>query len=160
MLTSEGWHLQRVPSSEGTPSFTDTVAIMLSLRLYMDCLQIVVVPAGAADAGELDFEAALCGCLLLKVEPESYVTYPDVFRPDDHILGVPFNWTGLSQQLDTALQVMSSSCILFWAARVIAIRSESLNPWSAIVSARDPLLVDYIRRRLESKLYLDVGKLW
>ena len=73
-------------------------------------LQILVVPAGETEVSELDFEAVLCGCLLVKVEPEAYMAYPNLFNAGEKVLSAPNTWLGLQDILEEALRVSRAHC--------------------------------------------------
>jgi hypothetical protein len=67
---------------------------------------VLVVPStAAAEFTELDFEATLCGCLIIKVEPGLYTSHPDIFQPVKHVYGVPASWMGLQENIQLALEV-------------------------------------------------------
>lgn len=69
--------------------------------------QVLVAPHGLAEWSELDFEAVLCGCLLMKVNPSAFKAYPDVFRPVKHILWAGAGFEDLEETLLNALQAGS-----------------------------------------------------
>ena len=75
------------------------------MNLSVFTLQILVVPAAIAEVGDLDFEAILCGCLILKVDPGAYQAYPDIFKAEERVLESPSDWSGLHDKLANALQV-------------------------------------------------------
>ena len=59
----------------------------------------------------MDFEAVLCGCLLVKVKPQSYITYPNVFQPTKHVYGFAADMYDLEAMLLAAIQVRHD-CIM------------------------------------------------
>ena len=89
----------------------------MGVKLRCFTLQILVVPAAIAEVGDLDFEAVLCGCLLLKVNAEAYEVYSDIFKAGERVLGSPSDWSGLHNKLANALQVWSCPFVgtsAFW----------------------------------------------
>lgn len=64
-----------------------------------------MVPLGISEVTELDFEAVLSGCLLLKVEPDTYTAYPDAFKANSRVKSSPATWVNLAVTLSDALQV-------------------------------------------------------
>lgn len=79
------------------------------LQQLMDVKVLVVPSQEAAETTELDFEATLCGCLLVKVEPGLYTSHPDVFQPVKNVYGVPASWQGLQENLHMALEDLEHS---------------------------------------------------
>ena len=58
----------------------------------------------------MDFQAMMCGCLVLKPEPQRFVTYPSVFVASETVLPLSVEWGDLHQRL---LGVFQVGCMLY-----------------------------------------------
>lgn len=96
------------------PSIVKVMHVILKHQLMPIALQILIVPAEVAEVDDLDFEAILSGCLLVKVDPASFQAYPDIFEAEERILGSPSDWHGLQDTLTSALQVCICLLITHW----------------------------------------------
>ena len=96
------------------PSNVKVLHVILKQQLMPITLQILIIPAEVAEVDDLDFEAILSGCLLVKVNPASFQAYPDIFKAEERILGSPSDWHALQDTLTSALQVCICLPITHW----------------------------------------------
>ena len=68
-------------------------------------LQVFISPYGVGEWTHLDFQAMMCGCLVVKPGAGRFATYPGVFVPDDMVMSVHVEWDDLRDKLQLIFQV-------------------------------------------------------
>ena len=70
-------------------------------------MQVYLSPLGAGEWAHLDFQAMMCGCLVLKPGAHLFRTYPNVFVADELVSSVHVEWGDLRGRLQSIFQVLS-----------------------------------------------------
>ena len=72
---------------------------------HADCWQVYVSPYGAGEWTHMDFQAMICGCLVLKPGAMHFATYPNVFQPGEMVLSANVGWGDLREKILNIFQV-------------------------------------------------------
>lgn len=68
-------------------------------------LQVFVSPYGQGEWTDLDFQAIMCGCFVIKAGAESFKAYPNVFEAGNMALSVKADWSDLKEAVQQVMQV-------------------------------------------------------
>ncbi|KAK9802965.1 hypothetical protein WJX73_000086 [Symbiochloris irregularis] len=65
---------------------------------------VFISPYGQGEWTDLDFQAVMCGCLVIKPGAESFKAYPNVLEPGQMGLSVRADWVDLKEAVQSTLQ--------------------------------------------------------
>lgn len=72
---------------------------------FTNGVQVFVSPYGHGEWTDLDFQAIMCGCLVIKAGADSFKAYPNVFEADNMALSVKPDWSDLKEAVQRVMQV-------------------------------------------------------
>ncbi|KAK9815526.1 hypothetical protein WJX72_005128 [[Myrmecia] bisecta] len=103
--------LHILPGDKFFPDYADYVATLWDVKIF-------VSPYGAGEWSHKDFEAMMCGCLVMKPRAGAFTTYPAVFQPGLTVVDVDVGWANLEHNsldmlanLDRAQQMADKAAL-------------------------------------------------
>lgn len=88
-------------------------------------------PYGHGEWTDLDFQAIMCGCLVIKAGADSFKAYPNVFEADNMALSVKPDWSDLKEAVQRVMQVkfFTQDSKVFGALTLALCRAECAACW-------------------------------